>query len=88
MLLTVLLLSLCSRLLVSASQDGKLIIWDSYTTNKVGTADHALKTSPGKGRCLNSEFTYAQFVKEREEEHSGVAFRVKLFGPNGNLLVT
>uniref|UniRef100_A0A3Q2DGV1 Guanine nucleotide-binding protein G(I)/G(S)/G(T) subunit beta-1-like n=1 Tax=Cyprinodon variegatus TaxID=28743 RepID=A0A3Q2DGV1_CYPVA len=25
-----------SRLLVSASQDGKLIIWDSYTTNKVG----------------------------------------------------
>uniref|UniRef100_A0A8B9EAX1 G protein subunit beta 1 n=1 Tax=Anser cygnoides TaxID=8845 RepID=A0A8B9EAX1_ANSCY len=24
-----------SRLLVSASQDGKLIIWDSYTTNKV-----------------------------------------------------
>lgn len=27
-----------SRLLVSASQDGKLIIWDSYTTNKVGLA--------------------------------------------------
>ncbi len=27
--------SLVSRLLVSASQDGKLIIWDSYTTNKV-----------------------------------------------------
>lgn len=26
---------LLSRLLVSASQDGKLIIWDSYTTNKV-----------------------------------------------------
>lgn len=25
------------RLLVSASQDGKLIIWDSYTTNKVKT---------------------------------------------------
>uniref|UniRef100_UPI00358E32A2 guanine nucleotide-binding protein G(I)/G(S)/G(T) subunit beta-1-like n=2 Tax=Myxine glutinosa TaxID=7769 RepID=UPI00358E32A2 len=24
-----------SRLLVSASQDGKLIVWDSYTTNKV-----------------------------------------------------
>ncbi len=23
------------RLLVSASQDGKLIIWDGYTTNKV-----------------------------------------------------
>ncbi|CAG01749.1 unnamed protein product, partial [Tetraodon nigroviridis] len=28
-----------SRLLVSASQDGKLIIWDSYTTNKM-TATH------------------------------------------------
>lgn len=26
---------LFNRLLVSASQDGKLIIWDSYTTNKV-----------------------------------------------------
>lgn len=26
------------RLLVSASQDGKLIIWDSYTTNKVSPA--------------------------------------------------
>ncbi|XP_007563221.1 guanine nucleotide-binding protein G(I)/G(S)/G(T) subunit beta-2-like [Poecilia latipinna] len=24
-----------SKLLVSASQDGKLIVWDSYTTNKV-----------------------------------------------------
>ena len=29
------------RLLVSASQDGKLIIWDSYTTNKVGAAPAA-----------------------------------------------
>lgn len=26
------------RLLVSASQDGKLIVWDSYTTNKVKSA--------------------------------------------------
>ena len=86
MLLMSLLLSLCSRLLVSASQDGKLIIWDSYTTNKVGTADHALKTSPGKGGCFNSGFIYAQFVKERAEEHRGVAFRVKLFGPGGNLV--
>lgn len=25
-----------SRNLVSASQDGKLIVWDSHTTNKVG----------------------------------------------------
>ena len=24
------------RNLVSASQDGKLIVWDAYTTNKVG----------------------------------------------------
>lgn len=28
-----------SRNLVSASQDGKLIVWDSYTTNKVGRFD-------------------------------------------------
>ena len=26
-----------SRNLVSASQDGKLIVWDSYSTNKVGS---------------------------------------------------
>lgn len=31
----ILLYSHFYRLLVSASQDGKLIIWDSYTTNKV-----------------------------------------------------
>lgn len=31
-------LPLPTRLLVSASQDGKLIIWDSYTTNKVKLA--------------------------------------------------
>jgi guanine nucleotide-binding protein G(I)/G(S)/G(T) subunit beta-1 len=29
-----------SRNLVSASQDGKLIVWDSYTTNKVSPYDH------------------------------------------------
>lgn len=38
------------RLLVSASQDGKLIIWDSYTTNKVGVVfcqinDHVMFTA-------------------------------------------
>ena len=27
----------CYRHIVSASQDGKLILWDSYTTNKVNT---------------------------------------------------
>lgn len=32
------LLCLPCRLLVSASQDGKLIVWDSYTTNKVTSA--------------------------------------------------
>lgn len=29
------LLAFCFRYLVSASQDGKLIVWDAYTTNKV-----------------------------------------------------
>lgn len=30
------MLFLSHRLMVSASQDGKLIVWDTYTTNKVG----------------------------------------------------
>lgn len=30
------ILFLSHRLMVSASQDGKLIVWDTYTTNKVG----------------------------------------------------
>lgn len=34
-------LPLSNRLLVSASQDGKLIIWDSYTTNKVEVMSEA-----------------------------------------------
>lgn len=45
-----LLLSSPSRLLVSASQDGKLIIWDSYTTNKVRAVWGPLpeKLTPGE----------------------------------------
>uniref|UniRef100_A0A8C0JEK7 G protein subunit beta 2 n=1 Tax=Chelonoidis abingdonii TaxID=106734 RepID=A0A8C0JEK7_CHEAB len=35
-----------SRLLVSASQDGKLIIWDSYTTNKMGPLVPSLRSTP------------------------------------------
>lgn len=31
-----------SRNLVSASQDGKLIVWDSHTTNKVKKNQHSL----------------------------------------------
>ena len=34
-----------SRNLVSASQDGKLIVWDSYSTNKVS---HHAKETPGQ----------------------------------------
>ena len=30
------------RNLVSASQDGKLIVWDSYTTNKVNYYTHMI----------------------------------------------
>lgn len=33
-----------SRNLVSASQDGKLIVWDSHTTNKVRSQLNALET--------------------------------------------
>lgn len=41
---------LSPRLLVSASQDGKLIIWDSYTTNKV----EALPEGSWRGTGLRS----------------------------------
>ena len=34
-----------SRNLVSASQDGKLIVWDSYSTNKVRHHHHAKETN-------------------------------------------
>lgn len=50
-------LLLSTRLLVSASQDGKLIIWDSYTTNKVEVVPEAgwdwLQALAGSdlGRC-------------------------------------
>lgn len=33
------------RLLVSASQDGKLIVWDSYTTNKVKSPKRQTKNT-------------------------------------------
>lgn len=47
-----------SRLLVSASQDGKLIIWDSYTTNKVRLTDVLLcdsivNTKEGNVTCCD-----------------------------------
>jgi len=34
-----------SRNLVSASQDGKLIVWDSYSTNKVRNSNKQLNLS-------------------------------------------
>ncbi|XP_015685646.1 guanine nucleotide-binding protein G(I)/G(S)/G(T) subunit beta-1-like [Protobothrops mucrosquamatus] len=40
-----------SRLLVSASQDGKLIIWDSYTTNKFFPSGHAFATGSDDATC-------------------------------------
>ncbi|XP_038642664.1 guanine nucleotide-binding protein G(I)/G(S)/G(T) subunit beta-2-like [Scyliorhinus canicula] len=40
-----------SRLLVSASQDGKLIIWDSYTTNKVGGPAETFLAGLGQDVC-------------------------------------
>lgn len=33
------------RLLVSASQDGKLIVWDTYTTNKVAAPHPSIPLS-------------------------------------------
>ena len=42
-----------SRNLVSASQDGKLIVWDSYSTNKV---------SGEVGRRLEDHLTVFRFT--------------------------
>ena len=39
-----------SRNLVSASQDGKLIVWDSYSTNKV-SGSLILRTNTRPGTC-------------------------------------
>jgi hypothetical protein len=51
-----------SRNLVSASQDGKLIVWDSYTTNKVRRAD-SLSISSARIRHIDySRFTLSHFV--------------------------
>ena len=36
-----------SRNLVSASQDGKLIVWDSYSTNKVTS----ISSNPRSSNC-------------------------------------
>ena len=36
-----------SRNLVSASQDGKLIVWDSYSTNKVTSSS----SNPRSSNC-------------------------------------
>lgn len=54
-----------SRLLVSASQDGKLIIWDSYTTNKVRPAGPLLcnsTVSASEGSVTHHHFGSIAFL--------------------------
>ena len=47
-----------SRNLVSASQDGKLIVWDSYSTNKV-------TSSSSNPRSSNSRVSPRRFTPSR-----------------------
>ena len=47
-----------SRNLVSASQDGKLIVWDSYSTNKV-------TSSSSNPRSSNSHVSLRRFTPSR-----------------------
>lgn len=57
-----------SRLLVSASQDGKLIIWDSYTTNKVRLTDMLLCNSAvnrKEGNVTCHDFGCITFIVRR-----------------------
>lgn len=41
-----------TRLCVSASQDGKLIVWDSITTNKVGKSEGEVYHNDSKWKDL------------------------------------
>lgn len=50
------------RLLVSASQDGKLIIWDSYTTNKVSPVDAWRAWTGGESTSFSYCFCEHGFV--------------------------
>lgn len=50
-----------SRNLVSASQDGKLIVWDSYSTNKVTSSSS--NCSPR--RSSNSRVSPRRFTPSR-----------------------
>ena len=50
-----------SRNLVSASQDGKLIVWDSYSTNKVTSS--CSNCSPR--RSSNSHVSLRRFTPSR-----------------------
>jgi hypothetical protein len=55
----------CCRNLVSASQDGKLIVWDSYSTNKVGFAVFRiwiwiLELEPKKNATYGSLFLFQE----------------------------
>lgn len=50
------LLFLSHRLLVSASQDGKLIVWDTYTTNKV-RGGWMQQTAVGPSRLVPSPYS-------------------------------
>ena len=69
MLLTSLLLSLCSRLLVSASQDGKLIIWDISPLVHTWCLGKFLRPSDSAG---NLSWAGA-WLEGREEELSRLA---------------
>lgn len=69
------------RLLVSASQDGKLIIWDSYTTNKVRPADPLLCDSVVKasgGTVAHHHFGSIAFLNP----NFGISETIRLYVKN------
>lgn len=54
-----------SRNLVSASQDGKLIVWDSHTTNKVRSQLDALETQSTPLSITNTHTSLSSLVGTR-----------------------
>ena len=66
-----------SRNLVSASQDGKLIVWDSYTTNKV-CLFYLKKQIIYFYLCESKQINIINKIRRNERESKRVSFKNKL----------
>ena len=65
-------MNILSRHLVSASQDGKLIVWDSYSTNKVSQFNRELMRCAFASPYLLKGGGAIQYLKKSDIHFSGV----------------